>query len=86
MDDSWIPLLVILGLVIIVIAIMGGIVGRAAMKAHAVKVKAQAGADNSLRYQELAEQCAASQQQTAAELGRLNERVAAIEKLLRDVG
>jgi hypothetical protein len=86
MDESWIPLLVILGLVIMVIAIMGGIVGRAAMKAHAVKVKAQADAENSLRYQELAEHCAVSQQQTAAELARLGERVAAIEKLLRDVG
>lgn len=86
MDESWIPLLVILALVIIVIAIMGGIVGRAAMRAQAVKVEAQADAEHTLRYQELAEHCAASQRQLAAELARLGERVGAIEKLLRDVG
>jgi hypothetical protein len=47
---------------------------------------AQADAENRRRYQELAEQNAASQQQIATELARLTERVAAIEKLLRDVG
>lgn len=86
MDESWIPLLVLSAVVIMVIAVMGGLVGRAAMKAHAIKAQAQADAENSLRYQELAEQCATSQQQVAAEVTRLAERVAAIEKLLRDVG
>jgi Na+-transporting methylmalonyl-CoA/oxaloacetate decarboxylase gamma subunit len=86
MDESWVPLLVVLALVVIVIAVMGGIVGRAAMRAHAIKHKARSDAENGLRYQELAELCAASQQQAAAELSRLGERVAAIEKLLRDVG
>jgi hypothetical protein len=84
--DDWTPLLIFLAVVIVVVAIMGGIVGRAAMKANAVKAQAQADAEHNLRYQELAEQCAVSQQQTAAELSRLAERVGAIEKLLRDVG
>lgn len=86
MDESWIPLLVIGGLVIMVIAVMGGVVGRAAMKANAVKAKAHADAEHNALYQELAERSAASQQQLAAEMARLAERVGAIEKLLRDVG
>jgi hypothetical protein len=86
MDESWIPLLVIGGIVVMVLAIMGGIVGRAAAKAAAQKVQARADTEHSLRYQELAEQNAANQRQVAAELGRLGERIAAIEKLLRDVG
>jgi prepilin signal peptidase PulO-like enzyme (type II secretory pathway) len=84
--DDWTPLLIFLAVVIAVISVVGGFVGRAAMKTSAVKAQAQADAEHSLRYQELAEQCAAVQQQLAAELGRLNERVGAIEKLLRDVG
>ncbi|HEU5159269.1 MAG TPA: hypothetical protein VFU43_19900 [Streptosporangiaceae bacterium] len=86
MDESWIPLLVISGITVMVIAVMAGVVGRAAMQANARKAQALADTQHSLRYQELAEQCAASQQQLAAELTRLAERVAAIEKLLRDVG
>jgi hypothetical protein len=86
MDESWIPLLVVSAIVIMVIAVMGGLVGRAAMKANAVKAQAQADAENGLRYQELAEQCAAGEQRMAAELAKLAERVGAIEKLLRDVG
>lgn len=59
MDENWIPLLVVSAVVIIVIAVMGGLVGRAAMRANAIKAQAQADAENGLRYQELAERCAA---------------------------
>jgi hypothetical protein len=86
MDDSWIPLLVVGGIVTMVIAVSAAMVGRAAMKTSARKKEAEAGALYNEHYRELAEQCAISQEKAAAELARLTERVAAIEKLLRDVG
>jgi hypothetical protein len=86
MDESWVPLIVVSAIVIMVIAIVLGMVGRTGMKADARKAQARADAANNERYRELAEQCALSQRQAAAELARLAERVAAIEKLLRDVG
>lgn len=86
MDESWIPLIVVVGVVIMVVAVSAGMVGRAAVQGAARKVQARADAENTARYRELAEQCAIGQQQAAAELARLTERVAAIEKLLTDVG
>lgn len=86
MDDSWIPLIVIGGIVLMVIALTVGIVGRGMANAAARKREAEAGAMHSERYQQLAEQCALGLRQTAEELDKLTERVAAIEKLLRDVG
>jgi hypothetical protein len=86
MDDSWIPLIVIGGLVLMVIVVTGGIVGRTAANAAARKREAEADALHTERFRELAEQCAIGLQQNADELGKLAERVAAIEKLLRDVG
>lgn len=80
MSDAWLAAVWIS--VVIVVGLVVGVV----LLARARTAQAQADAQNRQRYQDLAEQSAASQQQTAAELARLTERVAAIEKLLRDVG
>jgi Tfp pilus assembly protein PilO len=86
MDDSWIPLIVIGGVVLMVIVVMGGMVGRTAAIAAARKREAEADALHNERYRQLAEECAIGLQQTSDQLVKLNERVTAIEKLLRDVG
>jgi hypothetical protein len=86
MDESWIPLMIISGIVFVVTAVSLGTVGRAMANAAARKREADADALHTERYRQLAEHCAAGLRQTSDELTRLNERVAAIEKLLRDVG
>jgi len=85
-DESWIPFFVIAAIVIIVAIIIIGSVARTSAKTDARKRIALADAENGRRYQELVELCTTSQQQTVEELAKLTERVAAIEKLLRDVG
>jgi hypothetical protein len=80
MDSSSITILIV-GL-----ALVGVVVAPVYLLTRARTAQAQADAETLRRYQALAEQSAASQQQIAAELARLTERVAAIEKLLRDVG
>ncbi|HEY7484944.1 MAG TPA: hypothetical protein VH912_10840 [Streptosporangiaceae bacterium] len=86
MDGSWVPLIVIGGIVIMVVAVMLGVVGRTAAQAAARKREADSDALHTDRYRQLAEECAIGLRHTAQELGKLTERVAAIEKLLRDVG
>jgi hypothetical protein len=86
MDESWIPLIVISGVVFVVTAVTLATVGRAMANAAARKREADADALHTERYRQLAEHCAAGLRQTGDELARLTDRVAAIEKLLRDVG
>lgn len=86
MDGRWIGVVIIAEIVVIAaIAIIASVM-RTAAKAAGSKRTALAEAENSRRYQELVELCATSQRQTVEEITRLTERVAAIEKLLKDVG
>jgi hypothetical protein len=80
MSDGWLALTWI-----VVIAVFGAVVA-AVVLARARTAAARAGAADDERYRQLAERCTASQQQAAAELGRLTERLTAVEKLLRDIG
>lgn len=80
MNDTWLAVTWVAAFVVI------GVVIAVTVTARAGVARARAKAEAGQRYQELAERCAAGQQQTAEELGRLTERVAAVEKLLRDVG
>jgi hypothetical protein len=85
-DGRWIGVVIIAEIgVIITIALVASVM-RTSAKAVANKRIALADAENSRRYQELVELCSTGQRQTAEELAKLTERVAAIEKLLRDVG
>jgi hypothetical protein len=75
-----------LSILIVGLALVGAVVAPVYLLSRARVAQAQADAEGRRRYQALAEQSAAGQQQVAAELARLTERVAAIEKLLREVG
>jgi uncharacterized membrane protein len=75
-----------LAILIVGLVVVAAIGAPIYMLTRARVAQAQADTENRQRYRELAEQSAAGQQQVAAELARLTERVAAIEKLLRDVG
>ncbi len=80
MSDGWLALTWIVVIGVLGVAVAAVVLARARVAA------ARAGAADGERYRQLAERCAAGQQQAAAELGRLTERLAAVEKLLRDVG
>lgn len=80
MSDPWIAAIYVTAFVVI------GVIIAVVVLARARTAQALADADNAERYRSLAEQSATSQQQAAAELARLSERVAAVEKLLREVG
>jgi hypothetical protein len=71
---TYIGVFVVLGAVVAVITL-----------ARARVAQARAGAEHLQRYRELAERCAADQQRAADELGRLTDRLTAVEKL-RAVG
>jgi hypothetical protein len=68
-----------------IIAVIGAVVAVVIVTRSRV-AQARANAEQVRRYQELADRCVAGQRQTAEELTRLTERIAAIEKLLREVG
>lgn len=71
---TYVSLFVVLGATVAVIAL-----------ARARTSTARAGAEHLQRYRELAERCASEQHRTADELEQLTDRLAAVEKLLRDV-
>jgi hypothetical protein len=75
-----------LSILIVGLVVVGVVVAPVYMLTRARIAQAKADTENRQRYRELAEQSAASQQQVVAELARLTERVATIEKLLKDVG
>jgi hypothetical protein len=72
-----------------VIAVLGTVVAVIAL-ARARVAQARSGAEHLQRYRQFAERCTADQQRAAEELGRLTDRLAdrlaAVEKLLREVG
>jgi hypothetical protein len=71
---TYISLFVVVGAVVAVITL-----------ARARTSVARAGGEQLQHYRELAERCATEQQRTADELEQLTDRLAAVEKLLRDV-
>jgi hypothetical protein len=75
-----------LSILIVGLVIVGVVIAPVYMLTRARVAQAHADTENRQRYRELAEQSAAGQQQVVAELARLTERVAAIEKLLKEVG
>lgn len=80
MSDAWLAITYIA-----IIAVIGAVVA-VVLVARARVAQARANAEHIKRYQELTERCAVGQQETAGELSRLTERVAALETLLREVG
>jgi membrane-bound lytic murein transglycosylase MltF len=80
MSDSWLAVTYML-----IVVVVGAVVA-VVLVTRARVAQARADTDHVRHYQELAERCADSQRQLAGEVSRLTERVAAIEKLLREVG
>lgn len=80
MTDPWIAAIYIAAFIAL------GAVIAVAVLARARTAQARADTDNGKRHRDLVAHQSAAQEQVAAELARLTERVAAIEKLLREVG
>lgn len=80
MNDGW------LAIIWVALFVVVGAVFAVGMLLRARTVQARADAQLQQRYRELAEQSVASQEATAAQLAELTSRVAAVERLLKEVG
>lgn len=80
MSDPWIAAIYIAAFIAI------GAIVAVGMLARARTAQARADAEHAQQYRDLVVRNASAQDRVAAELARLTERVAAVEKLLRDVG